>query len=528
MQKRETFLRGRIHVSPILTADAYTISSNALVSQKAKDKSIYNMTNRYSPNKTWNACTDSRMVLYGLTDYIRNNLTKPISKSDVNEAEKFMSTAHSFGGPLSFDRSMWDRVVKEFGGYLPIKIESLPEGSTFFPNEPIVQVSSLASGFGEVAASVEAGLLGMVSIATARATLTRHFRDKLELWCKKQHPTWKQDQIDGVVDWFIHDFGMRASSCTEESEILGRAHLLSFNGTDTFNAAFQARQMGGSAPIGTSILALAHRIVQGYKHEKDAYGTIHQASGGTISSMVGDCYNFERAVSDYLVDLAKKNEGVVVARPDSGNYVENVRFVCRAAIVAGLFTKDEQDRPKATTLRFIQGDSMTFSKVQYVLDALFNDGLDPFGWGIFGIGGYLRNSCSRDSLSSAYKLCAIGHENKAVIKLGDGVGKLSVPGPTKLLRDGIIGKFSSVQLRKVETDCGAYQTYFDGSDDDLVGDVCLESFDTVRNRAIMEFREMASVPSNFGLPENTCLSKGIRKLQNATLEQYRIKETSNV
>lgn len=539
MLTREQFAKGPVHVPLPVKGDAYTVASQRIVSPEASMKSVYNFTNRKSPVDALpkGVAKDGRMCLYGLTDFIQRELSNPVTSLDVGISELFMRTAGSDGKALDFDIGMWNQIVDEYDGRLPIRIDALPEGSTFWMNEPVIQVTSLSEGFGEIVALVEGMLVGYVANATARLTLTRHLLDRVRNVVKSHHRTWSQQQVDAVAQWMIHDFGMRASSTPQEAEIYGRAHLLCFNGTDTFSAAFQAWANNADRPVGTSILALAHRIVMGYAKEDDAYQALMAATIGSMGSYVSDCYEFHNAVSKFLVSIAKRGETTVVARPDSGDYLENVLFIVDKAMEHELYAMDENGKPKATSLRFIQGDSMNWEKIQRIFMHLEKKNVDPTGWGIFGIGGWLRNTPNRDTLSSAYKLCAYGRDNKSCVKLSDTLAKVSVPGPSEVMRPNIEGgKIGgpTVYLTTEVVDAddefhpdtghetSALKTFYDGSKPfpECFESPCLEDFNDVRNRVLKGFDEFAYVPSNRGTPENPCLSRKILKLQQDTMRKY--------
>lgn len=319
----EDFKRGRIKTPFPLMSDAYTISSDCIVSAAAKSLSVYNFTNRRGPSEVLHLqsyCNSNVMHLYGLTDFIRNILTHQVTHEEVDLASAFMKTAHISGDVLPFNADIWHQIVSEYNGYLPIRIQALPEGSTFFPSQPVIQVSA-KDGFGEMAAWIEPLLVGMVSIATARLTITRHWFEQIKRLAAQSLSD--PNLIDSTARFFIHDFGMRASSCAEESEMLGRAHLLVFNGTDTFNAAYQARTLGAISPVGTSILALAHRIVQGYSKEEEAFEALVKA--GKIGSYLPDCYNFAQSVSTHIKRLVEEyKDNIFVIRSDSGDWKENL------------------------------------------------------------------------------------------------------------------------------------------------------------------------------------------------------------
>lgn len=494
----------------ILNTDAYTISSNKFVSKRAKKRSVYNFTNRYSPTKNMgDICSDSRMVFYGVSEFIRRYL-KPITRYDVMNAAHFMESANSFGGPLSFDADLWYRVVDECDGNLPIKIEAIKEGSTFFPNEPIVKVTSLGEGFGEIAAHIEPLLVGVVSHATARLTLERHWLQYLRDRIAITYDWSNQEKIDQVAQNMIHDFGYRANFGQEAAEIGGLAHLLCFNGTDTFCAAKLARDMGALPPIGCSIEALAHRTILGHESEGGAFESLNNTIQSTcrVGSFVSDCYNFTEAI-DRLIRMAKDDPCTTyVARPDSGNHVKTVLHICKKAKEAGLYENGEFGiKPK--NLMFIYGDSVNPEKMKDILDSLQKDGFDPFAWGVFGIGGYLVNTPNRDILSSAYKLSACG-DDEPVVKLSEVKSKLSVPGPNSIKR-------TYSERPTVGIGNTGYETYYNA------GNSNLEDFPSIRKRVIEDFDRWEETSSKFpmlGLSP-TLLDDDVLAIQENVFQEHR-------
>jgi nicotinamide phosphoribosyltransferase len=426
--------------NPCLNADAYTISSNVFASDAAKQVSGYNMVNRYSPTKHMpDLAYDSRMVMYGLQDWIKDYMTTPVTTEDVKLASTFMKRAHSFGGYLPFPETLWNRIVNDHNGFLPLEINAIPEGSTFFPNEPIIQVRNTSPGFGEFAAYIEKSLLGRVSTASACATLCRHWLERMREQVKIDLNTMclpmSSEDIDKNARFQIHNFGARACLTDDESIILGKAHLLSFHGTDNFDAAYSAWMEGALDPTGTSIMALAHRNVQGHKTELDAFIAGTEATKGQsvrIVSLVADCYNYYDAI-ETICKMAKENEDVIhVIRPDSGDAYNTLAAIYKACIFHGLF-KLVNGWKVPTNVRFIYGDSVKPKKQFEVMNKLRSIGMLPTQWGIWGVGGYIRNTPNRDIFSSAYKLCYTADE-LGVVKLSEDAGKLSIPFWNSILR----------------------------------------------------------------------------------------------
>lgn len=130
-------------------------------------------------------------------------------------------------------------------------------------------------------------------------------------------------------------------------------------------AAWSAWRASRGEINGASIRALAHRVVQGWNEEGEAFPTLFEVAGdGGFTSHVTDCYAFERAVDEHLVPLAReaaKRGSLIVARPDSGDGETCVRYILEAA-----------------------------------------------KRGIYGIGGYLRDCLRRDGMGATMKPCAVG------------------------------------------------------------------------------------------------------------------------
>lgn len=513
----------KVRIPTPVNGDAYTVAGEVLAAQDPASKSVYGLAMRRSPkdaSEFEGVAQDDRMVLYGVTDFIKEHLTEPITCEDINRGEAFMATAHAFGGALNFDRGVWERVVEEYDGYLPIKIESLPEGSTFYPNEIPVQVTSLDDGFGELAAIIEANLVGKVATASARATADRHLLERFLEYAREDMPDAGPEAQLFAAQLMAHDFGMRASSTNEESVLFGKAHLLSFPGTDTFSAAYTAFVENGGERVGSSILAAAHRTIQGAPSEQEAFDNIRKAAGeGGIGSYVADCYDFHVAVREKLapmaLDASKTDGGVIVARPDSGDFVENVLYVARVAEENGLYTTQANGRKAMTNLKFIQGDSMSWPKMKEVMDALKDNGYSPVNCGIFGHGGNARNQATRDALSVAYKLMAKGQALAPEVKLADTRIKMSVPGPVHVLRD--IGPNEPSVVMDYEQHAGrnALETMYDGGLDGLARfdhAATLERFGVKQQRTIADF---AASPL-----ERTVLSPEIERIQDATLAAH--------
>lgn len=437
----DEFLKGTPRIPRLLVADAYTIGTGPHASNDAKYRSVYNITLRrgfaqFLP-KEFEA--DDRIAFAGLRRILRDLLTTPITMEEIEEADRFLATAHAGGVEYRFDRELWVRVVNERSGIVPIKIESVLEGVTTFAYEPVIQITSEDS-FGELAGYFESKLLHIWS-SSERVTTLKWAFEYLRRGAKKAHPSWGDDDVEFAVSIMMHDFGDRAGICAQESEVMGQAHLLVTPGTDTFTAAYLDWKENGEVPFGCSIHALAHRTVMGYMRENDCHAALYRLGKVTgITAHVSDTYDFFKTVEFFGQKLStdwKEDTNLVVSRPDSGDMVKCVKHVLSVCEKYGLYTEDPDTGLKMSTrLRWIQGDSVRWDTMVEIIDAVLEAGWSPFASGAFGIGGWLRNSISRDHAGTSMKICAVGNGDRPVVKRSETPAKSSIPGVIKVIDNG--------------------------------------------------------------------------------------------
>lgn len=530
----------QVHETPrLLAADAYTIGSNEFESSDAQEKSIYYITMRSllkSIDPVLYGEDDDRLIFTGLSRILEKLFYDPVTHEEIDETKRFLKTAKATTmglKPYSFPEELWRRVVDEFNGRPPIQVRAFPQGSVYYPNEPCVIIESMVEGFGILAAWFESKCVQIWG-PTERVTQNEHW---FLFWRKliaQTHPGLSKEQVDFKASLMLTDFGDRAGLTFEESEELGMYHLLTFPGTDTFAGAYQAWKNSNEVAQGFSVKALAHRNVQAYEHEGDCYQAIYDAAEpGDITSDVSDCYDFKYAVEHYLVPIAlesvRSGKGVVtVSRPDSGDALDQILFIIKTAIKYGLYTEVEICGKKwkvPTTLKFIEGDGMTFKAMMEIAYALLAEGFLPWEWGLFGVGGGLRNGLKRDNTSTKYALCSVGNRNHGVVKASEVVGKSTLPGPFKVIRtpEALASKKTIVKLTDPNPD--AHVLYFDGSNlEKPFGEGQYEDFPTWKQRIRDTFDTM---PLNVRR-ENTLFSASDEILEErlALLNKYKNRQKS--
>jgi nicotinamide phosphoribosyltransferase len=526
----------KVHKTPrLLLADAYTIGSNPFESADAKDKSTYYITFRRklsAVNPDLYEKGNDKIIFAGLQRILDKLFYEPITHAEIDTTKEFLKNAKvSTTGfrKFYFPEEIWRRVVDEFNGRPPIEVIAMPEGSVVYPNEPVVQITSQVKGMGILGAWFESKLLH-VWAASERITQNQHWFAYLLETFKKINPELSDVEAAFFASIMLHDFGDRAGITLEESEEMGLSHLYTFGGTDTFSGAYQAymNTNGDTTGLFSSVNALAHRNVQSYEFEGDCYKAIYEASeNGELVSMVADCYDYKYATENYLLPLAKRsvtenNGKIVVARPDSGDALEQVLWTVNLAVANGLYTTKViagKEWKFATTLHFIEGDGLTFTAMKKIINALIENGFMPYSWGLFGVGGGLRNALKRDNLSAKYALAAVGENDKPVVKYGM-VGKTTLPGPFKVLRsqEALVNKTTIVNANEegenamIEFFNGAriFEPFGVGQDDDFL---------TIKSRIQKEF---ASMPNSLETVENKNYpaSKLVLDTRTALLKKY--------
>ena len=119
-----------------MLTDSYNLSHQML--KQNTDWEVSNIINRNRNNL-------GGMILYGFEETVRNLFSRKISQEDVNKAS-FIVYKHGFLFPIE----LFTRVVNECEGYIPLKIDALPDGFFIPTGTPFCQISNTVKEFGEL------------------------------------------------------------------------------------------------------------------------------------------------------------------------------------------------------------------------------------------------------------------------------------------------------------------------------------------------------------------------------------------
>jgi nicotinic acid phosphoribosyltransferase len=386
-----------IRKNPIFLTDCYNLSH-----QNLKCNTDWEISHMYNRSKG--------MILYGLAETIAAVLSVQITEEMVHEAYE---KAEAMGLPFPID--LWLRVVREFNGYAPLKIESLREGTWSPIGTPFAQITNTEQGFGELVTWWE-GVFMKAYFASGCAT---------EAFLMKKYLL--EEQAKGGYDdsflWKIHSFGYRGHRSEEDAYYASTAWNLSLHGTDDFVSA----RFSPKAKIG-SISALAHKVVQQFDNELDCFKFAIDRTkeiGKNIVALVIDTYNANRVIQEYLPILAvyAAERGIhIVLRPDSGDVIGQAMFIYRIARQENNFMN----------VSVIIGEGMSFDVVKDYDSVLKKKGI-PLNFVFYGVGGGFYNHINRDYLGWAMKTAYSNGSNR--MKFSEVEIKRSIPGKVVLVRD---------------------------------------------------------------------------------------------
>jgi nicotinamide phosphoribosyltransferase len=378
-------------------------------------------------------------VMFGLQAFIKEYLLEPITQADIDIADKIL-TAH--GEP--FNREGWDYILSAHGGFLPVVIRAVPEGTVVPVKNVLATIENTDPKAFWLTTYLETALLRAVwyptTVATQSWTIRKVILDYLE---RTGDPS--------LIDFKLHDFGARGVSSLESAGIGGAAHLVNFMGSDTISGVLYAREYYNAGVAGFSIPAAEHSTITswGREGEVDAYRNMltQFAKPGSIVAVVSDSYDIFNATSklwgEELRDQVVASGATVVVRPDSGDPLTINQQLIEILGQKFGYTVNAKGFKVLNNVRLIQGDGVNELSIRSILG-----GFMAMGWSAdniaFGMGGALLQQVDRDTQKFAMKCSAAQVNGEWIDVQKDPItdaGKKSKAGRVTLWKSG--GEFAS-------------------------------------------------------------------------------------
>lgn len=374
-------------------------------------------------------------LFFGLQAFIKEYLTNPITQNDIDFADALL-TAH--GEP--FNRDGWQYILDQHGGYLPLVIRAVSEGTLVPVKNVLATVENTDPNCFWLTTWVETALLRAIWYPTTVATKSWHIKQTILDFLEKTG-------TPAEIDFKLHDFGARGVSSMESAAIGGAAHLVNFKGTDTISALLFAKEYYNSVEVsGYSIPAAEHSTITswGRAGEVEAYRNMLEqfAKPGAVVAVVSDSYDVFNAVrhlwGETLKDQVISSGATLVIRPDSGDPVAMNRILIEILGEKFGYTLNEKGFKVLNHVRLIQGDGVNDMAIRSILGAFM-----AMGWSAdniaFGIGGALLQQLDRDTLKFAMKASSVCRDGKWIDVQKDPItdsGKRSKPGRVQLWESG--------------------------------------------------------------------------------------------
>lgn len=355
------------------------------------------------------AYIESRAGLYpatmfvGLQAFIREYLLRPLTIKDLQEAEQVHAAMN-----VPFSRQIWLDLINDHGGYLPIEIEAVPEGTVVPTRNVLVQLVNTDPKYPWITTYVETALLRAVwyptSVGTISWTIKQHLR---EIFARTS------DAPPEMLRAYLHDYGARGVSSMESAALGGLAHLVNFDQTDTVPGYIAARQWyNASAPRGSGAFQ-EHTNVIAFGRENEA-ATFRGLLANTAAGLAGllvDTYDHENAVRN-IIGKELRNEvanfpGLVAVRCDSGDPVkvpaDTIEWLMEDF---GSTVNSKGFRTLPPNIRVVQGDGLTPTSHAALYEEVEKRGLSADNL-ICGMGGGLLQRINRDTLNFGMKASAV-------------------------------------------------------------------------------------------------------------------------
>lgn len=344
-----------------------------------------------------------RTVMFGLQMILADYFSRPITREHIAVAAE-LAAAH--GQP--FNAEGFSRIVERHGGYWPVRIRALAEGSVVPTQTPLVTIESTDPLCFWAVSFVETMLM-QLWYPIAVATLSWDLR---QIIAKALADT--SDDAAAQLPGKLHNFGYRGASSPQSAARGAVAHLTSFNGTDVLAGILAARAYYDAPMAGFALPAAEHSTITawGREGEIDAYRNMlaRFAKPGAKVACVSDSYDIYNAVENIWGGALRKevveSGAVVIIRPDSG-YPADVVLRC-ATLLERAFGAVSNDKGYKVLnhVRILQGDGINRDSIREILAILQRSRYSADNI-IFGMGGGLMQQVNRDTLQFAMKCSAV-------------------------------------------------------------------------------------------------------------------------
>jgi nicotinate phosphoribosyltransferase len=374
--------------NPILHTDSYNRTMEYLGSEDAKTEATYALQFRKSPH--------GYLILAGINELVEKISSITITQDQLDFAKDYFA---STSGIKYFNPKVWQEIIDDHKGKIPIEIYAPPEGTAVLPGDPVLRVK----GPNEVVAHFEPyfhHLFYPSLVATNAHEITR---------------------IVGPGRFI--EVGLRGAETEEKHMIAVRAMYIGggikSTSSDMANAYYPQFNLVGT---------MGHRFVQAFETEEEAFRTAIERTD-SISLLI----DLNNSIDGIDLALKLKQEyrqtgKKIWIRLDSGNILEQTLYVLGKQKKLGM-----QD---PTLDKVVVEGIEHLSEIDEIENAVTNKGIKPKDFVTYGAGYLLiTDNTTRNDASTGFKITKLG--DRPTAKFSDTPGKRSIPGePTIIFKHG--------------------------------------------------------------------------------------------
>lgn len=371
---------------------------------------------------------------FGLQPYLQMLATTPITAEDIDEAEEF---AKAHGEP--FNREGWEIILNEHGGFLPLEIKAVPEGTLVPTRNVLCTVVNTDERLPWLTSYVETPLLRQTWYPTTVATRIFNMKKRI-----KEH--FEKTSDEQFIGFALLDFSARGCSSYGANELGGAAYLAHFLGSDSVGAVRFVNNHYFSDMSGFSVPATEHSIMCSWGLDREGESFIwmidKMGGKGKIVSVVSDTWNiFDAAKKWAALALYVKNSGTtLVVRPDSGD-AEVVLPQVLNTLAAGFgYTTNSKGLKVLDGVKVLWGDGIDEESHMRPFHVAWDAGFAPDNIITGSGGGLMQADIDRDTSKFAFKASAIFQNGG-----WRGIAKNPITDPGKASKKGLLALIKNEQ-----------------------------------------------------------------------------------
>ncbi|MDR2541433.1 MAG: nicotinamide phosphoribosyltransferase domain-containing protein [Candidatus Peribacteria bacterium] len=381
----------------IIQTDTYNRTMTYIKGERANLLETFTLSLRRTPNGSYN-------VIDGIRGALKRMLSTPITQSELDFAKDFYADQKAKGGNGYFNAEMWQNVVDR-GGYLPLTIRAVADGTALKAKEPAMVVT----GPSELAAIFEPDFI------------RPFFKSKVAT---------DAHALEEVMQGEDTNFASKVCEQGKRAAINEEAHLDATSAL-IVGAGLKLTSNDAAALVYPQVLSAgttAHRFYASYPSEDEAMDAAVEKMDKI--TLLTDFINTPSGTNKVIDRKERNPEKIIYPRLDSGDITQLTLDMLQRQKEAGM---SDTTRDKICISEGIG----SIEKIKNLEDTVREAGFST-AFLSYGSGGLLvSKDKTRDSVSAAYKLTNTA-ENGPTGKLSDDIDKEPTPGVLNIeVRDGV-------------------------------------------------------------------------------------------